>query len=163
VALELYLMRAPNFKELALDAAISSQLANYEEMEVEGRAKKDSCRYFNGNVCELFRVRDFSVSNWISQGRMDPHPIFCYACPYYSLESNGAVELSLTEIYAFYYKQRISLERELEWIDERISKMGVIPVPLGLMKRREGLIAMLEELGRKMKVITTLMRITKAL
>ncbi|BCU67665.1 hypothetical protein HS7_11020 [Sulfolobales archaeon HS-7] len=151
-----------NFKELIISSALSTMIQDYPQIEKEGKDKKESCRYYYRDYCVLFRVRGDTVSVWTSGERMDPHPVVCYVCPYYySHDEEKVIDFSLSELYIYYYNQEKSIERELEWLEDRIKRIGSMAIPIGLIRRREGLLSTLNDMRSKRRIVTIIMRLSR--
>jgi len=145
------------FREILIDIALSKAIPNYQDLFYEGKKKRDLCAYFDGKYCNKFKVTNGNVpANWISNNKMNPHPIMCFLCPYFSIRyEDKQIVLDLFDILLYYEELRETIERELNFIE---NKMTGINFPLSLRRRREDLIALLNDIITKIKVLKELMK-----
>ncbi|BFH72510.1 hypothetical protein SJAV_04540 [Sulfurisphaera javensis] len=148
------------FREILIDITLSSHIPNYRDLLFEGKKKRDLCAYYDGNYCKKFKVTNTNVpANWISNNRMNPHPIICYICPYFSIRfEEKEIVLDLFDILLYYEELRETIERELNFIE---NKMIGINFPLSLRRRRDDLIALLNDVSTKIKVLKELLKTFK--
>ena len=150
------------FREIITDLTLSKEIQNYEEILEEGRKKRDSCAYFVDGVCTRFIIKEDSILlEWVNERHEGvPHPLLCYICPYYSIKKDDKRDvLDLFDIYLYYENERDRIERELLFIDRRYEET---PFRLSLKRRREELIAYLEDLSEKLKIIKKVIKINRS-
>lgn len=148
------------FREILVDITLSSHLPCYRDIFFEGKKKRDLCAYFDGNYCNKFKITNNNIpANWISNNKMNPHPIVCYICPYFSIRyEDKTIALDFFDILLYYEELRETVERELTFIE---NKMIGVSFPLSLKKRRDDLIALLNDIETKIKVLKELLKIYK--
>ncbi|ARM75006.1 hypothetical protein [Acidianus manzaensis] len=148
-----------NFRELIIDSILSKKFSNFNEIENDGIKKRNSCIYYDGNFCKIF-FEEKIISSWTSKGKIKPHPILCYICPYFSIRYNDiAPKSSLIDIYLYYIKMKDSIEREIEYIE---SKMNNIMYAYSSIKRRkEELILLLNDINDKIKLTLELIKLSE--
>ncbi|MEM0131011.1 MAG: hypothetical protein QXN74_02685 [Saccharolobus sp.] len=148
-----------NFRELTIDIVLSRRIKDYDEIYYEGMRRRNSCIYFNSQYCKKFSSKSKILASWESNGKIIPHPIFCYICPYYSLRDDGqSVTSDLFDIYLMYKNLKDQIEREIEFIENRLTEFS-FSTSLALKRRREELINILNDIITKLKILMDLIRI----
>ncbi|MCY0860433.1 MAG: hypothetical protein OWQ54_08400 [Sulfolobaceae archaeon] len=148
-----------SFREITLNALLSKKLQNFDKIISIGERKKRNCIFYNGNFCVKFRVGNNAPASWVSNSKMDPHPVFCYVCPYFSSrDDEGEVVLDLLDIYLYYKEIEKNIERELKFLESR-KKDYFLFGTLGLDRRREELLVLLEDLKEKENILKELITI----
>ena len=146
------------FRELLIDITLSSRFHNYQDIIDEGRKKRDTCAYFDGERCKKFIVKDKKIpTSWITDDEMSPHPLICYICPKYSIkkEEEEKEVIDLFDFLLYYEKFKEEVERELIYLDQ---KRIEFPFQLSLKRRREDLIILLDDIINKIKVLKELIK-----
>lgn len=147
------------FREILIDIALSKKFQNYQDLIYEGKKKRDLCAYFDGKYCKKYIIKGEVPAIWISNNKMNPHPLICFACPYFSMkEDNKQVVFDLFDILLYYEELRETIERELNFIENRMIGLNF---PLSLKRRREDLLSLLNDIIVKIKVIKELLKISK--
>ncbi|MBP1357536.1 MAG: hypothetical protein JZD40_03495 [Sulfolobus sp.] len=148
-----------SFREITLNALLSKRLQNFDKIVNIGERKKRNCIFYNGNFCTKFKVKENAPASWVSNSKMDPHPVFCYVCPYFSSrDDEGEVELDLLDIYLYYKEIEKNIDRELKFLDSRRKDYFLFGT-LGLDRRREELLVLLEDLREKENILKELISI----
>ncbi|AAY79479.1 hypothetical protein [Sulfolobus acidocaldarius] len=146
------------FRELLIDLSVSPKIQNYEQIIQEGNRKKYSCGNFYEGKCRKYLVNSEAPALWISNNEMDPHPILCYICPYFSLRQDDSrrVAFDLFEILLYYESLGEQIEKELIIMDQKTSLSNQ---NFYIRRRREELIHLLEETRSKLRISKLLIQI----
>ncbi|AWR96526.1 hypothetical protein DFR86_02490 [Acidianus sulfidivorans JP7] len=148
-----------NFREIIIDSILSKKIDNFNDIQEQGIKKRNTCVYYDGNFCQIF-FEEKIVSIWTTKGKIKPHPVLCYLCPYFSIRYNDSIsKSSLLDIYLYYVKMKDSIEREIEYIE---SKMNNIMYAYSSIKRRkEELITLLNDINDKLKLTLELIKLSQ--
>ncbi len=150
-----------NFRELTIDIALSKRINGYERIYEDGLRRRNSCVYYNAEYCKKFSGKSKILASWKSNGKIVPHPAFCYLCPYYSIKDDGKIiTADLLDIYIIYVNLKGQLEKELEFIENRLSEFSY-STSIALRRRREDLLAFLDDVISKIKMLLEMIRISE--
>lgn len=150
-----------NFRELTIDIALSHKIRNYDEILYEGTRKRNSCVFFSPGYCKKFSPRSKILASWISNGKIIPHPVFCYLCPYYSLrDDEKTVTVDLFDIYMMYRNLKVQIERELQFIENKLAEFSY-STSLALRRRREDLLSFLDDITMKSKILLEIIKMSE--
>ncbi|WP_218267196.1 hypothetical protein [Saccharolobus shibatae] len=150
-----------NFRELSIDIVLSHRIRDYDQIILEGSRKRDSCVFFTYGYCKKVSSKSKVLASWISNGKIVPHPLFCYLCPFYSLrDDDKTVTIDLFDIYLTYKNLKTQIERELEFIESRLSEFS-FSTSIALKRRREDLVAFLDDISTKIKILMEIIRVSE--
>ncbi|WP_338603869.1 hypothetical protein V6M85_05215 [Sulfolobus tengchongensis] len=151
-----------NFRELSIDIVLSHKIRNYDQIVAEGTRKRDSCAFFIYGYCKKFSSKSKILASWISNGKIVPHPVFCYLCPYYSLrDDEKTITVDLFDIYLTYKNLKTQIERELEFIENRLSEFS-FSTSIALRRRREDLVSFLDDIITKIKILMEVIKVSES-
>ncbi|QXJ31514.1 Uncharacterized protein J5U22_01076 [Saccharolobus shibatae] len=161
IRLSEYYIIMQNFRELSIDIVLSHRIRDYDQIILEGSRKRDSCVFFTYGYCKKVSSKSKVLASWISNGKIVPHPLFCYLCPFYSLrDDDKTVTIDLFDIYLTYKNLKTQIERELEFIESRLSEFS-FSTSIALKRRREDLIAFLDDISTKIKILMEIIRVSE--
>ncbi len=145
------------FRQKILDVYLSSRIRNFNEAYNEGSNKKNSCAYYDGKFCKRVTIKEEVLAIWRSGDRINPHPILCYLCPYFSIRGEELhSNIDLFEILSYYEKIRNNIIKEIEYLESRLNEF--LYTSPSLRRRREELILILQEVEEKRNVALTLIK-----
>ncbi|QKR00427.1 hypothetical protein GWK48_08620 [Metallosphaera tengchongensis] len=145
-----------SFRSVIIDVFLSSRVSDSGRIIQEGVEKRNRCNHYDGKYCNLIRTRDWILSSWVAEGKIKPHPILCFLCPYYGLNLEEKVEISLLQLLRDYISLRNSIEKEISRLEGKMGEM--IYSSLMLKKRRDELMGTIEQVDFKINLIKVLLK-----
>ncbi|MEM0374395.1 MAG: hypothetical protein QXV69_04155 [Sulfolobaceae archaeon] len=153
---------AESARELIISAALSTRIKKFDEIELEGRRRRNNCAYFDGKSCCKFKLpsKNTLLASWVYDNHFIPHPVLCFICPYYSIKKEGGnennkVTLDIIEFYSYYSSIKDKLEREVNILSSRVSDF-ILGGSILFRRRREEILIYLEDIKRKLEILKEL-------
>ncbi|AWR93440.1 hypothetical protein [Acidianus brierleyi] len=147
------------FRLKILDVFLSSKIKNYEQIEYEGKSRKDSCAYFTNGFCSRINIKENIVTIWRSENKINPHPVLCFICPFFSIRNENLYSITdLLEIYSYYEKIKNNIVKEIEYIESRLNEF--MYNSSSLKRRKEELMYFLNEIEDKLNVTLILIKLS---